>query len=74
MNGQKVGLMTGDEIRELAGAASAVVRVRLIGQTADVTAVAVILSRAFDVVGKSAPRANRYDAGQRTYLTLRVRR
>lgn len=50
------------------------VQVRVLGQPRDIDALAEALTASADVeiTGRSGPRANRYDSGQRVYLTVRI--
>ena len=54
--------------------APGVVKVRLSGELADIEALAAALTgpAAVEVIDRSGPRANRYDPGQRVYLTVRI--
>jgi hypothetical protein len=66
-----------------ASAAPGVVRVRLSGEPADVAVLqetiallargAARLPYGIEVLEQSAPRPNRYDPGERVYVTLRIR-
>jgi hypothetical protein len=57
-----------------AESAPGVVRVRLLGDTADADVLAAILaaSPVIEVIDKSAPRLNRREAGVRLYFTVRI--
>lgn len=59
-----------------AGQAPGVVKVRLLGELADIEALAAVLCEpvAVEVIGRSGPRGNRCDPGQRVYLTVRLAR
>ena len=82
MSGKRVSEMTDEEIREMAGAAPGVVKVRLSGAPADVAAMQetfALLARGraplpygIEVLDQSAPYPNRRDPGERVYLTLRI--
>ena len=50
------------------------VKVRLSGEPGGVQALAAVLATggAVEILDRSGPRANRYDPGQRVYLTVRV--
>jgi hypothetical protein len=49
-----------------------VVKVRLSGDRAAIQATAAVLSAAGQVLDRSGPRPNRYDPGERVYLTIRI--
>jgi hypothetical protein len=49
-----------------------VVKVRLSGEPAGIAAVLAVLARAGEVLDRSGPRPNRYDPGERVYLTIRT--
>jgi hypothetical protein len=52
-----------------------VVKVRLSGERADIGRVAELLARgSTEVLDASGPRPNRYDPGERVYLTVRLAR
>jgi len=53
--------------------APGVVKIRLSGELDDIGALAAVLAAAgVEVIDRSGPRANRYDPGERVYLTVRV--
>ena len=54
--------------------AAGVVKLRLLGEPEDIDALTAVLgaSPAVEVIDRSGPRANRYDAGVRVYLTFRT--
>jgi hypothetical protein len=52
--------------------APGVVKVRLSGHRADIEAVAAMLADTCEVLDRSGPRPNRYDPGERVYLTIRT--
>lgn len=54
------------------GTAPGVVKVRLSGDRDDIERAAAALAGRFEVLDRSAPRPNRYDPGERVYLTLRT--
>jgi hypothetical protein len=58
--------------RRAARQAPGVVKVRLSGDRADIDLVAAVLTGSCEVLGRSGPRPNRYDPGERIYLTIRV--
>jgi hypothetical protein len=70
--GGRARVMPGLRSRQAPG----VVSVRLSGEQVDLDALAGILRGhpAVEVITASGPRQNRYDPGQRVYLTVRVRR
>ena len=53
-----------------AGHAPIVVKVRLSGDPAGIAEAAAALADRFEVVDRSGPRPNRYDPGERVYLTI----
>jgi hypothetical protein len=55
-----------------AGQAPGVVKVRLSGDPADIETVTAMLAGNCQVLDRSGPRLNRYDPGQRVYLTIRT--
>ena len=55
-----------------AGPAPEVIKVRLSGERAGIEAVTAVLARCCEVLDRSGPRPNRYDPGQRVYLTVRT--
>jgi hypothetical protein len=55
-----------------AGPVPGVVKVRLIGDRKDIDSAAAALTDRFEVVDRSRPRPNRYDPGERVYLTIRT--
>ena len=57
---------------DVAGPAPEVVKVRLSGGRAGVETVLAVLAAACEVLDRSGPRPNRYDPGQRVYLTVRT--
>lgn len=52
--------------------APGVVKVRLSGDRADIEAAAAALAGICEVLDRSGPRPNRYDPGERVYLTIRT--
>ncbi len=52
--------------------APGVVKVRLSGDRADIDIVAAVLAGTCEVLDRSGPRVNRYDPGERVYLTIRI--
>ncbi len=58
--------------RPAAQQAPGVVKVRLSGDRADIGTVAAVLADACEVLDQSGPRPNRYDPGERVYLTIRT--
>ena len=58
--------------RVRAGQAPGVVSIRLSGDPAGIDKTAAALAAAFEVLTRSRPRPNRYDPGQRVYLTIRT--
>jgi hypothetical protein len=58
--------------RPAAQQAPGVVKVCLAGERADMEAVAAVLAGICDVLDRSEPRPNRYDPGERIYLTIRT--
>ena len=59
-------------VADVAGPAPEEVKVRLSGDLADIEAVTAVLARCCEVLDRSGPRPNRYDPGQRMYLTVRT--
>ena len=59
-------------VTEVAGPAPEVVKVRLSGERAGIDTVLAVLAAACEVLDRSGPRPNRYDPGQRVYLTVRT--
>ena len=59
-------------VSDAAGPAPEVVKVRLSGERAGIETVLAVLARACEVLDRSGPRPNRYDPGQRVYLTVRT--
>jgi len=59
-------------VTDAAGPAPEVVKVRLSGERAGIETVLAVLARACEVLDRSGPRPNRYDPGQRVYLTVRT--
>ena len=59
-------------VTDVAGPAPEVVKVRLSGERAGIEAVTAVLARCCEVLDRSGPRPNRYDPGQRVYLTVRT--
>ena len=57
---------------DVAGPAPEVVKVRLSGERAGIETVLAVLAAACEVLDRSGPRPNRYDPGQRVYLTVRT--
>jgi hypothetical protein len=55
-----------------AGQAPGVVKVRLSGDPAGIETVTAMLAGNCQVLDRSGPRLNRYDPGQRVYLTIRT--
>lgn len=49
-----------------------VVKVRLSGDRAAIQAAAAVLAATGQVLDRSGPRPNRYDPGERVYLTIRI--
>ena len=58
--------------RPAARQAPGVVKVRLSGDRADIEAAAAALAGICEVLDRSGPRPNRYDLGERVYLTIRT--
>ena len=58
--------------RPAARQAPGVVKVRLSGDHADIEAAAAALAGSCEVLDRSGPRPNRYDPGERVYLTIRT--
>ena len=52
--------------------APGVVKVRLSGDPADIEMAAAALAARCEVLDRSGPRVNRYDPGERVYLTIRT--
>ena len=52
--------------------APGVVKVRLSGSRVDIEAAAAALAGICEVLDRSGPRPNRYDPGERVYLTIRT--
>ena len=52
--------------------APGVVKVRLSGTRADIEAVTAVLAGHCQVLDRSGPRPNRYEPGERVYLTIRT--
>ena len=72
-----IGYLTDPEparsaVIDVAGPSSEVVKVRLSGERAGIETVLTVLARACEVLDRSGPRPNRYDPGQRVYLTVRT--
>ena len=59
-------------VSDVAGPAPEVVKVRLSGERAGIETVLAVLAAACEVLDRSGPRPNRYDPGQRVYLTVRT--
>ncbi len=59
-------------VTDAAGPALVVVKVGLSGERAGIEAVTAVLARCCEVLDRSGPRPNRYDPGQRVYLTVRT--
>ena len=59
-------------VTDAAGPAPTVVKVRLSGEWAGIETVLAVLAAACEVLDRSGPRPNRYDPGQRVYLTVRT--
>jgi hypothetical protein len=55
-----------------AAPAAGAIKVRLSGELAGIDAVLAVLATAYEVLDLSGPRPNRYDPGQRVYLTVRT--
>ena len=53
-----------------AGQVPGVVKVRLSGARADIETAAAALAARWEVLDRSGPRPNRYDPGERVYLTI----
>jgi hypothetical protein len=58
--------------RPVARQAPDVVKVRLSGDRADIETVVAALAACCEVLDRSGPRPNRYDPGERVYLTIRT--
>jgi hypothetical protein len=58
--------------RPAAGQAPGVVKVRLSGERADIDMIAAVLAGICQVLDRSGSRPNRYDPGERIYLTIRI--
>jgi hypothetical protein len=58
--------------RPAARQAPGVVRVRLSGERAGIDLAAAVLAGSCEVLDRSGPRPNRYDPGERIYLTVRI--
>jgi hypothetical protein len=72
-----IGYLTDPEparpaVADVAGPAPEVVKVRLSGERAGIETVLTVLAAACEVLERSRPRPNRYDPGQRLYLTVRT--
>jgi hypothetical protein len=72
-----IGYLTAPELArpaviDAAGPAPEVVKVRLSGERAGIETVLTVLAAACEVLDRSGPRPNRYDPGQRVYLTVRI--
>ena len=72
-----IGYLTAPEparpaMTDAAGRAPEVVKVRLSGDRAGIETVLAVLAAACEVLDRSGPRPNRYDPGQRVYLTVRT--
>ena len=72
-----IGYLTAPEPARPAGTDAAapapeVVKVRLSGERAGIETVLAVLAAACEVLDQSGPRPNRYDPGQRVYLTVRT--
>jgi hypothetical protein len=52
--------------------APGVAKIRLSGDRADIEAAAFALAGICEVLNRSGPRSNRYDPGERVYLTIRI--
>jgi hypothetical protein len=50
----------------------AAVKVRLFGERTSIDTAAAVLAAIVTVLDRSGPRPNRYDSGQRFYLTVRT--
>jgi hypothetical protein len=59
-------------IRPAAQTAPGVVKVRLSGDPGDIETAAAVLAACCEILDRSGPRVNRYDPGQRVYLTIRA--
>jgi hypothetical protein len=58
--------------RPAAGQVPGVVKVRLSGDRAGIEAAATALAGICEVLDQSGPHPNRYDPGERVYLTVRT--